>query len=183
MSKINFNTRQLATVIANTVDLVGVDDISHGKRVGIMAREFARIGGYDRTTQEMLFEAGLLHDCGVSSTRVHHKLISELDWEGSQTHCERGYQLLCQFDPLTHLAPLVLHHHTHWKDLLAKKIPHEFALYANVIYLADRIDMMVRSYSAGSQRLFHAEEIRERISRYSGDFFSPEWVERFLSFP
>ena len=167
-------------VIANTVDLVGVDDISHGKRVGIMARACAKLKGYDSARQEMLFEAGLLHDIGVSSTRVHTKLVTELDWSGSQAHCERGSQILSQFKPLSHLAPLAYYHHTHWKDLITKGLPHETALHANLIYLTDRVDMLSSHSKPGSEKLVYAKGIRERIARYSGDFFAPEWVEVFM---
>ena len=34
--------RQLVMTIANTVDLVGVDDLLHGRRVGMLARDLAR---------------------------------------------------------------------------------------------------------------------------------------------
>ena len=37
--------RQLVMTIANTVDLVGVDDLLHGRRVGMLARELAAPGG------------------------------------------------------------------------------------------------------------------------------------------
>jgi HD-GYP domain-containing protein (c-di-GMP phosphodiesterase class II) len=166
-------------VIADTVDLVGVDDTSHGKRVGVMARECARVKGLDAETQELLFEVGLLHDCGVSSTRVHKKLVTELDWSGAEAHCERGALLLDQFQPLSHMAPIVLYHHTHWKDLLAAGVPPETARYANLIYLVDRVDMLAAHDYAGSPPLFHAKEICQRIARLSGDFFAPEWVEAF----
>ena len=33
--------RQLVMTIANTIDLVGVDDLLHGRRVGMLARELA----------------------------------------------------------------------------------------------------------------------------------------------
>jgi len=179
MPNVTVNIRRLAMVIANTVDLVGVDDISHGKRVAIMARQCAQISGYDASAQEILFQAGLLHDCGVSSTRVHQKLVTELDWSGSQAHCTLGWQILSQFQPLSHLAPIVLYHHTHWKDLLAEKVSPETARFANLIYLADRVDMLATHDYAGSPPIFHAKEICQRIARYSGDFFAPEWVEAF----
>jgi len=179
MHKVTVDIRRLAMVIANTVDLVGVDDTAHGKRVAVMARECARVVGYGAAAQEILFVAGLLHDCGVSSTRVHKCLVNELDWSGSQAHCERGAQLLSRFQPLSHLAPIVLYHHTHWKDLLAGGVPAETALYANLIYLVDRVDMLAAHDYAGSPPLFHAKEICQRVARLSGDFFAPEWVEAF----
>ncbi len=58
--------RQLVMTIANTVDLVGVDDVLHGRRVGMLACEMARQLGWDEATQLLLYDAGLLHDCGVS---------------------------------------------------------------------------------------------------------------------
>lgn len=179
MPTINVNIRRLVAAIANTVDLVGVDDIAHGKRVAVMARECARLKGCDAATQERLFQAGLLHDCGVSSTRVHRILVSELDWSGAHAHCELGSQLLGQFQPLAHMAPVVFHHHTHWKDLVAAEVAEETASHANLIYLVDRVDMLVAQYYGKPSPLFHAAEIRERIARYAGDFFSPEWVEVF----
>lgn len=179
MSRVNVNIRRLALVIANTVDLVGVDDTAHGKRVAIMARECARVRGDGAAAQEVLFQAGLLHDCGVSSTRVHQKLVSELDWEGSQLHCEQGSRLLEEFHPLSHLAPIVLHHHSHWEDLRTRDLPAETAAFANLIYLVDRVDMLA-AHDYGGAPLLHAEDIRQRVARYAGSFFSPEWVEVFL---
>lgn len=174
------NVRQLVRVIADTVDLVGVDDIAHGKRVGIMARECARLVGYDSKAQDLLFDVGLLHDCGVSSTRVHRKLISELDWDGSQAHCQRGWELLNDFQPLSHLAPVVLYHHTHWEDLPFGAIDEETALYANLVYLTDRADMLAAHRPAGTSFSAHREHIRNCLASYAGRFFAPHWVEAFM---
>jgi putative nucleotidyltransferase with HDIG domain len=175
------DTRSLALVIADAVDLVGVDDLAHGKRVGIMARECARILGYGNAVGGMLFEAGLIHDCGVSSTKTHRILVTELDWSGAQEHCELGHRLIRSFAPLAHLAPILHYHHTHWKDIPRLDIAPDIARHANLIYLVDRVDMLTAPYYAENQQLFHADEIRERIAQFSGDFFSPELVEAFLA--
>ena len=82
--------RQLVMTIANTIDLVGVDDVLHGRRVGMMARELACNLGWNGATQSLLYDAGLLHDCGVSSTRVHRNLVVDLEWAGAQEHCIRA---------------------------------------------------------------------------------------------
>ncbi|MGB7501423.1 MAG: HD domain-containing protein, partial [Azonexus sp.] len=109
--------RQLVMTIANTVDLVGVDDLLHGRRVGMLARELARQSGWDEAAQSLLYDAGLLHDCGVSSTRVHRRLVAELEWSGAQEHCLRGEELLRDFAPLAHLAPVIRYHHSRWEWL------------------------------------------------------------------
>ena len=35
--------------------------------------------GWNERAQLLLYDAGLLHDCGVSSTRVHRRLVAELE--------------------------------------------------------------------------------------------------------
>ncbi len=180
----SINTRRLALAIANAVDLVGVDDTAHGKRVGIMARECASVLDFPQAVCDRLFEAGLIHDCGVSSTQVHRTLVTELDWEGAQAHCDLGARLVAGFGPMADLAPIVQFHHTHW-DELPDSLDPTLALHANLIYLVDRVDMLAAAYLRGNQQLLHAEEIRSRIAFFSGSFFAPELVDSFLeaSFP
>ena len=52
--------RQLVMTIANAVDLVGVDDLLHGRRVGMLARELGGQLGLDEKAQLLLYDAGLL---------------------------------------------------------------------------------------------------------------------------
>jgi putative nucleotidyltransferase with HDIG domain len=170
----------LVLAIASAADLVGVDDKSHGKRVAIMAKECGKVLGLAPDRCEMLYEAGLLHDCGVSSTRTHRSLITELDWAGSRDHCERGYAVLAEFRPLSHLADIVRYHHTHWDELQGVLVGSEDALFANLIYLVDRVDMLAAPYYPGACHLFHTEEIRRRVAGYAGSYFCPRLVEAFL---
>lgn len=180
MTTIRVNPRQLVLAIASAADLVGVDDKSHGKRVAIMARECGKVLGLEPDRCDLLYEAGLLHDCGVSSTRTHRALVTELDWVGSRDHCERGYAVLAEFRPLSHLADIVRYHHTHWDELQGLLVGKEDALSANLIYLVDRVDMLAAPYYPGACHLFHVEEIRSRIAGYAGSFFAPPLVEAFL---
>jgi HD-GYP domain-containing protein (c-di-GMP phosphodiesterase class II) len=180
MTIMTVSARRLALAINYAADLVGVSDLHHGKRVAVMARECGRRLGYGEATLDSLFDAGLLHDCGVSSTEAHRHLVSELDWADSSIHCRQGYELLRDFRPLAHLAPILLHHHTHWQDLQREAIDSDTALHANLIYLADRVDMLANPYYAEGLQLSHAEEIRARINRYAGEFFAPRLMRAFL---
>ncbi len=92
--------RHVVYALSDALDLVGVDDIAHGKRVGIMAAECAQAQGWSRAEAAFLFDLGLLHDVGVSSTVTHGHLVAEFDWESSQGHCAVGYELLRDFAPL-----------------------------------------------------------------------------------
>ncbi len=174
--------RQLVMTIANAVDLVGVDDLLHGRRVGMLARELVAALGHDDADQLLLYDAGLLHDCGVSSTRVHKKLVADLEWSGSQAHCIRGDELLRDFAPLAHLAPIIRYHHSRWMWLIEQKeIPARTALFANLIFLADRIDVLAAPYHADHTVLAHADEIRERLAAERGRLFAPELIDVFIA--
>lgn len=172
--------RQMVLTISRAVDLVGVTDVFHGRRVGMMAVECAKSLGCDAATQRLLFDTGLLHDCGVSSTREHRIIINELDWEEANLHCENGYELLRNFAPLAHLAPLVRYHHTHWEDMAGLPIGPLDASHSNLIHLVDRVDALAARYYRDESLLLHVGEIRDLINRYRGRFFAPALVDAFL---
>jgi len=170
----------LVYTLSDALDLVGVDDRYHGKRVAVMAVTIGEALGWGPEKLDMLFFGGLLHDCGVSSTRVHKHLITELDWAGVEEHCERGYALLTDFDPLSHLAQLVQYHHTHWEILTQKDLSPQMALLSNLIYLVDRVDALASGHY-GQDLLLARRDIRSTIGHYRGTFFAPELVQAFLS--
>lgn len=174
--------RQLVITIAHTVDLVGVDDVLHGRRVGMLARELARFMGWPEAEQLLLYDAGLLHDCGVSSTRIHHRLVVDLEWSGAEEHCVCGYDLLAAFPPLAHLANIVRYHHSRWEWLVEQELPADTIRFANLIYLADRIDVLAAPYHADQTVLSHSDEIRARLAAESSRLFSPELVAAFQKF-
>ena len=171
---------QLVYTLSDALDLVGVDDRYHGKRVAVMAVTMGKAMGWEPENLQTLFFGGLLHDCGVSSTRVHKQLITELDWAGVEEHCERGFTLLAKFGPLSHLALLVQHHHSHWEILIKKDLPQQVALMSNLIYLADRVDALASEHY-GKDLLLARQDIRSTVGRYRGTFFASELVQAFLS--
>lgn len=176
-----FDLHQVVFALSDALDLVGVDDVAHGKRVGIMSAQCARALGWSENDQALMFDLGMLHDIGVSSTQTHLHLLQEFDWPGAQTHAELGYELLGEFPPLSHLAVPVRYHHTRW-DRLQNLVPHQLsaqqALQANLIYLTDRIDTFAAPHYG--QYLFdHVDAIRARVNTVVGTYFSPELVEGF----
>lgn len=173
--------RQLVMTIAHSVDLVGVDDVLHGRRVGMLARELAIRLGWDEAAQLVLYDAGLLHDCGVSSTRIHRRLVVDLEWSGAEEHCIRGHELLKDFPPLAHLAPIIRYHHSRWEWLEQQDMQRQTALFTNLIYLADRIDVLAAPFHADQTVLANAINIRERLAAERGRLFAPELVDAFLA--
>ncbi|MDG4595746.1 MAG: HD domain-containing protein [Candidatus Contendobacter sp.] len=176
---VSIDLGQAIHALSDALDLVGVDQVLHGKRVGFMALLCGEALGLDSRQRDDLFHVGLLHDCGVSSTQTHRLLIQELDWKGVEFHCVQGSELLGRFPPLAHLAPIVRYHHTHWDVLNALNIPQPIARWANLIYLVDRVDALATS-DGNRDILLTRHDIRDTIQRLKGSFFAPDWVALFL---
>lgn len=170
---------QFINGLSDTVDLVGVDELYHSKRVAFMAAECIKTLGATRSQQLHAFRQGLLHDCGVSSTRVHDRLVSEFEWKDSEMHCLIGSSRMMNFAPLAEYAEVVRYHHTRWEDLQHLDLDKEIKLNANLIYLLDRVDALTGVASA-ENRLSCREEVCEQITAYRGTHFKPELVDSFL---
>lgn len=172
------NFRSVVHALSDSLDLVGINDVHHGKRVGIIAVEILRGLGRSQECLDQVFDAGLLHDIGVSSSDLHHQLVETFDWEGSQGHAEYGAHLLSGFPPLSHLAPPIKLHHTHWSELRARY--GETELIANLIFLADRIDVLAAVAMLNGELLQQIPVIRGKIAQNSGEMFDPDLVDAFL---
>jgi len=177
--QIQVDLRQVVYALSDALDLVGMNDFYHGKRVSLMAVQVARTLGLDDATRDELFNAGLLHDCGVSSTAIHQHLVDELDWAGAQSHCEIGYRLLDSFGHLRSLAPLVRYHHTHWCDFAHMDVAPEVARLSNLIFLADRADALAAPH-LGPELLLHKQPILDTLAGYRGVMFAPDQLDAFL---
>ncbi|KJS00391.1 MAG: hypothetical protein VR65_12880 [Desulfobulbaceae bacterium BRH_c16a] len=171
---------QLIRALSNTVDLVGVDEIQHGKRVAFMTLTCAEKAGYSRSEATMLFRMALLHDCGVSSTKVHRQIIDKLDWVGTDLHCLIGERRLRQFAPLAPLADAVRYHHTRWQVLKELPLPEETKRHANLIYLLDRVDALA-TLQPDVSRLTGKDRICKKVLSLRHTYFHPEIVEIFLA--
>lgn len=179
-SLIEADFRQVVYALSDALDLVGVDDVAHGKRVGVMAAECARAMALPADEVQFLFDLGLLHDIGVSTTTMHRHLVTEFDWAGSQEHAIRGYDALKDFRPLARMALPIRYHHTRWDRMVAEGVDPEVCRHANLTLLADRVDAMAAPYYTSGKVLQHRDAIRHEIETRSGSYFDPRLVEPFL---
>ncbi|MBC7953034.1 MAG: HD domain-containing protein [Rhodospirillaceae bacterium] len=159
--------------LSDALDFIGVDEIGHGHRVALMAAMCATALEWEPERIHLLVQAGLMHDCGVSSTREHRAIINELMWEGEHAHCERGFAYLGSVPPLAHLAPIVLEHHTPWAELRQRGVDSSVALSANLIYLVDRAD------SVRARGVAEGRPVVDVLSCYEGSHFAPELMAVF----
>ena len=164
--------------VTAAIDLVGIDEIHHGKRVAVMAVAIADVLGWSVAQRTRLFRAALLHDCGVSRTEEHRELVMQMEWEGAQDHCDRGHDYLQGVPYLQDLADIVLWHHTRWQNMPAAVAP-DVAKTANLIYLADRMDAL----RAQMDVVIHPErcqDVLRVVVDNSGSIFCPEFVSAAL---
>jgi HD-GYP domain-containing protein (c-di-GMP phosphodiesterase class II) len=177
---VKIDLEQLIQALSDTVDLVGVDEVQHSKRVACMALVCAETMGLSQQDAAELYHIGLLHDCGVSTTRVHRKLIDELDWKDSFIHCQIGAKRMQQFLPLAPMADVILHHHTKWEQLQKLHLPQETQDKANLIFLLDRIDALC-SLQNGPNRLAGKDAVCDKVVSLRDIYFKSELVDIFLA--
>lgn len=179
MNQYPINLSQVILALSDALDLVGIDEMNHGKRVGFMAQACAQVLGFSREEQLELLQCGLIHDLGVSSTRMHHCLVGEFEWEGVSIHCLTGQERLNQFPRLKHLAPVIRYHHTKWQELEQLALSDKIKAYANIIFLVDRVDMFAVPFY-GANLLVSIAQIQQIIKEYSGVYFNPIYMDAFL---
>jgi len=180
-STFKVNLHQAIYSLSDALDLVGVTHIHHGKRVAYVAAECGKKLGWTGQRLDDLFQAAVLHDCGVSKTIIHSRL-AQLEWEYEGEHCTVGAALVNQCPLLAKLSDIVGHHHTHWSVLKDLDLPDETKLNANCIYLADRVDILsLATLKDNSNLLLGVQDIRQQVIDRKGDWFHPLLVDAFLA--
>jgi len=177
-SKLDVNLRQMIIAIETAVSLVGMNDTNHGKRVGYIASRVGQQLGFSEEAMQFSFDLGLLHDCGVSTEQMHSHLVNHFDWCDAHIHSDIGYRLLKDFEPLRAFSVPILHHHTPWEKLNKLNVTMQEARMANLIFLADRVDVLAASHYE-SDILLAKDEIVKSITHYRGSYFDPEIVHAF----
>lgn len=170
---VKISNRRLLWVLSSAIDLVGITDIYHGKRVAYIAKTLGQeLDNFPYSVDDIII-AGLLHDCGVSSTDMHENLVNELEYSEAQLHCDRGADLLEKHNKYSYLAKAIKLHHTRWSEF-----EHSPArLLGNLIFLSDRIDVLAAS--ADLDILIEKDSIIKRISSLSSTLFNPTFIEIF----
>lgn len=176
----HIDLHQLIQALSDAIDLVGIDEIQHGKRVACMALTCGIEMSLDQADLETLYHSALLHDCGVSSTRVHKNLVNELEWEGADHHCLLGEERIRRFPPFHGMADIVRYHHTPWQDLHNVSISPKNKTFTNLVFLLDRVDALM-AQTGGPNRLATADQIRMKLPSFRDNYFGGELTDLFLS--
>ncbi|MUM77232.1 HD domain-containing protein [Pseudodesulfovibrio sp. F-1] len=177
----NIHLLDLIQGASGALDYVNSTVTGHHRRVGAGAAAIGGAMGLEGRDAADLVTAALLHDIGAFSLDLR---LDGLDFEADHgDHARAGFRLLSVHPMLSRVAPLVLHHHTPWHRLppLSDPGPGQAdtpaaALLANIINLADRVDVLDQ---VGTRRVVR-ERIRQIISHNAGTVFAREAAEAFL---
>jgi len=170
----NIDIGRAAFALAKALDCVGVDDVNHGSRVGLICVRIARQLGWADERCDFALLVGMVHDIGVSSSSVHQNLVKEMEWQGAQEHCELGRRYLTEFEPFREMAMPIAYHHTRWCDL-PSILTLEQKQYANLVFFADRLDVALALFSQENPQyktLQHKDELLGSLEPYVGTLFS-----------
>lgn len=174
-----YDLRQVLYALSDALDLVGADTFYHGKRVAVMASECARRLGLPKRDRILLFQAGLLRDCGVSSSATQQSLLREMHWAQADEHCQRGHDLLAGVPALAPIAPIVRQHHTPWRDMGRLGVDKRAALLGNLLFIADRANALAVPH-LGPDLLLYRDSIIQTLARQRDQLFAPMLLDAFL---
>jgi len=159
-------------------------DLDHANNVAKYAKAIAKEMGLEPSIQEMVENAGFVHDIGkitVPSQILNKQSeLTKREAELIRRHPESGYQILRSVDAYAPLAMIVLSHHEWFNgegypEQLKK---YEIPLPSRIIAVADAYDAMTSGRSYCTQK--NKAEALEELKKYSGTQFDPQVVSAFI---
>jgi len=134
--------------LTSAIDAKDPYTCGHSDRVARVSVRLAQELGLDLETLKTIYLGGLLHDVGKigiddNVLRKPGKL-TEAEFAHIKTHPEIGYNILLDLKQLSHLLPIVRHHHESWDG---RGYPHQLAgenipFLARIVAVADAFDAM-----------------------------------------
>lgn len=179
ITQVHLNGKHAFLMIARALDKIGGTDKSHGHRVALISHICAEHLGWPPEKRLRALCAGLIHDCGVSSTGEYSNLMSQMHPKGWQQHCVVGATRLHRISLLKSFATIVAHHHTPYRELLDTQISDEDRDIAALIFLSDRIDFLRNELLAGEsfeQAVLYKNTISNILQNGAGTTFDPRLV-------
>ncbi len=174
------NLRHALLGIAQAIDAVELEATYHGYNVAYIAYRCAEFMGWDEEQAQLAFSIGLLHDCGGSQSSNLLPLFSHCLTGSFAQHCEKGYSLLQECQPLSCFATPVLYHHTPWQELKDLELSDTDKQLSAIIFLSNRVEHLSRQGkkdSFGHLLPSSKQNIVKELNSQSGTVFEPDMVK------
>lgn len=161
------NSNCIMHIISNMLKIQNPKLMDHGNRVGYLTAKMMEMEG--ASAKEILdaYILGLLHDVGAYKTEEIDKLV-QFETERVYDHSIYGYLIMKVSEVMEGKEDVILHHHTPWVQL--KEIKAENSQLANLIFLADRVEIYLRTKHKAID-----EETLERANCFSRENMELFW--------
>lgn len=163
----------MISALSKAMDCISPAVGNHHARVGYIAGRLGKALALDAPTQRDLLIAGLLHDAGALSLGSRLDAL-QFETDGVE-HSIIGYRLLRSQPRLQRVALLVKDHHTPYAAI--RRNGEKVEPLANLINLADRVDVLVRRDLPLEAQL---PGICNKLRSTGSVLFNPLYVEAFL---
>jgi putative nucleotidyltransferase with HDIG domain len=165
----------LACGISSALDYISPTVTGHHRRVGLASAALGSRVGIKPSSLVDLLLAGLLHDIGAFTMDL---ALDGLSFDADlEEHAVVGYRLLRDHPFLERASRMVLYHHTSWKDLrvIRQEGDRETLLLANIVNLADRVDILRRVGTKWRER----KEVERAVAGFGSDLYAGELTTAF----
>ncbi|CAM7456932.1 HD domain-containing protein [Citrobacter sedlakii] len=174
----NINLIESLACISKIIDMINPRLNLHHVRTAYIAWHLARESQFTPAQCRKTLLAALLHDIGGLNEESRLQPLSYYDNE-LNNHAAVGAELLASVPLLNPLSPIVRYHHTRWDNgqgamVNGSKVPKE----SHVIYLADRIDVLIARYRA-NDIISVKDEIINIIAGGDNLLYKPEYICAF----
>ena len=167
------NSDNISGLIQRTLNFIDSRLIDHGLRVALLVAGMLDVQGrYEGKQRQDIGFLAMLHDIGAYKTEEIDEMI-RFESDNIWGHSIYGYLFLKYLSPLSELAPAVLLHHANIED-----IPPDGLAYADIaqmIHLADRVDMLLQNTRLDRSMLASYLE-RSRGKRFSDAVVDDFWA-------
>ncbi|MBX3414137.1 MAG: HD domain-containing protein [Pirellulales bacterium] len=161
--------------LTSAIDAKDPYTCGHSDRVARISVRLAQEMGLDLDTLKTIYLGGLLHDVGKigiddNVLRKPGKL-TEAEFAHIKTHVEIGYHILIDLKQLSHVLPIVRHHHESWDG---RGYPHQLTgenipFLARIVAVADAFDAM------SSDRVYRKGMDEEKLDGILRDGAGKQW--------
>jgi putative nucleotidyltransferase with HDIG domain len=165
----------IAGGISSALDYISPTVTGHHRRVGLASAVIGNRVGIKPSALVDLLLAGLLHDIGAFSMDL---ALDGLSFDADlEEHAVVGYRLLKDHPFLERASRMVLYHHTSWRDLrvIRQEGDRETLLLANIVNLADRVDILRRMGTRRRER----SDVERAVAGFTSDLYAPELTAAF----
>lgn len=165
---------KLLLCLSQSLDFSYAGLLNHHQRVALMSLSIGQAAGLTEAQLFPLFQAAIIHDAGAVTWREKASL-THIDIENPWDHCRRGAEFTAGIRVLEALPEIILSHHDRWgKDNPSGYRGDRIPLFARIIHLADRVDVLLKPAQSVLQQ---RDEVYSAIQSLTGQVFDPDLVD------